>query len=214
MKKVLIFLVLIVLCVFVMQKGIDPLPTTSNASPNRVGNSNILLVNANNPLPRNYETKALINLYEQKNSHFKLSKTSIEINQEVYTAMGKMFSDANKDGLYGFIISSGYRSNAEQHEIYKSSTRGLAAKPGQSEHETGLAFDVITMIGQDDFVNTLQYKWLVENCGNYGFILRYPEGKESITGLPFESWHYRYVGLPHSKTIMEEGITLEEYLNK
>ena len=172
---------------------------------------NILLVNTDNPLPTGYQPKDLINLYEQKNRHFELARSNIDICKQVFEAMNFMFSAANMDGIDGFIITSGYRSHADQKTVFATSTDGYAARPGESEHEAGLAFDVAAK-GNQNFELTPQFEWLLENCGKYGFILRYPKGAESITGFPFESWHFRYVGVEHSKSIMNQRITLEEYL--
>lgn len=176
-------------------------------------NTELLLVNFDNPLPQNYEPVELINLFEQKGRHFQLSRSDIEINRTVFDAMQNMFLSAKNDGVEGFIITSGYRTFEEQAIIYASNKNGTAAPAGTSEHQTGLAFDV-TAYGNGNFESTPQFKWLVKNCAEYGFILRYMEGKEDITGYPYESWHYRYVGIPYAKEMMDAGITLEEYLNQ
>ena len=175
--------------------------------------SNILLINGNNPLPSNYKPENLINLYQQKGRGFQLAESDIEICQAVYEAMNTMFAAAKKDGVDGFIITSGYRSRSDQAAIFANSNDGTAARPGTSEHESGLAFDV-TAYGNKSFELTPQFKWLLKHCGEYGFILRYLKGSESVTGYPFESWHYRYVGVPYAKEIMDAGITLEEYLER
>ena len=88
------------------------------------------------------------------------------------------------------------------------------ARPGESEHETGLAFDIIDAGNADlwGFEGTPQEKWLKEHCWDYGFIVRYPPDKAELTGIASEPWHFRYVGLPHSQTIHEQGLCLEEYL--
>jgi D-alanyl-D-alanine carboxypeptidase len=171
----------------------------------------ILLINSENLLPEDYQPVDLINLYEQRNRHFQLARSDIQMCEFVFEAMESMFSAAKADGVDGFIITSGYRSYDKQREVYATHTDGTAAKPGTSEHETGLAFDVTSM-GNEDFSLTPQFEWLSKHCGEYGFILRYSENAIGITGIPYEPWHYRYVGLPHSKIIMEDGITLEEYL--
>jgi len=173
--------------------------------------SDILLINSENPLLEDYQPVGLISLYEQRDRHFQLAKSDIRILSNVFEAMETMFSAAQIEGVDGFIITSGYRSFNEQSALYLTRTDGTAARPGTSEHETGLAFDV-TAMGSENFSLTPQFEWLSQNCGEYGFILRYPANAESITGTPYEPWHYRYVGLPHSKTIMDGGITLEEYL--
>ncbi len=93
----------------------------------------------------------------------------------------------------------------------------IVKRPGQSEHNTGLAAD---LGGSDDysleqsFENTAAFKWLYEHCADYGFILRFPKGKEAITGVIYEPWHYRYVGKEAAREIMDSGICLEEYLEK
>lgn len=175
--------------------------------------SGILLVNASHPLPEGYLPGDLVNLYEQKGRHFQLARADIEVCAPVFAAMDEMFAAAWEDGVDGFIVSSGYRSRDKQAEVFEDNTDDTAAKPGESEHETGLAFDV-TAMGNKEFEKTPQFRWLQEHCWEYGFILRYLEGAQDITGYPYEPWHYRYVGLPHAQTIMENGITLEEYLEK
>lgn len=171
----------------------------------------ILLVNTENPLPQDYQPENLVNLYEQKNKHFQLAKVDIEVCESVYQAMDAMFAAAQKDGVEGFIITSGYRSHEKQKEVFSTSADGIAAKPGESEHETGLAFDV-TAYGNENFELTPQFEWISKHCAEYGFIIRYPKDMEDVTGVPFEPWHYRYVGTSHAKEIMDKGITLEQYL--
>ena len=88
----------------------------------------------------------------------------------------------------------------------------IVKRPGQSEHNTGLAVDFNNC--DSSFTGTVAYNWLVEHCAEYGFILRFPQGKEDITGVIFESWHYRYVGVEAATEIMRDGITLEEYCQR
>jgi D-alanyl-D-alanine carboxypeptidase len=171
----------------------------------------ILLVNSENPLPEAYRPEALVRLYDQNHRYFQLAKADIEICETVFEAMDAMFAAAHKDGVTGFIVTSGYRTRAEQQAIFSAAADGTAAKPGESEHETGLAFDV-TARGSESFESTPQFAWLFAHCAEYGFILRYPKGLEAVTGYPFESWHYRYVGEPHAANIMDKGIALEQYV--
>lgn len=173
----------------------------------------LLLVNSDNPLPENFRPEALVRLYDQKNRYFQLASSDIEISKTVYEAMKAMFADARQDGVTGFIITSGYRSHEKQKEVFTASKAGIAAAPGESEHETGLAFDV-TAMGNENFELTLQFEWLSRHCAQYGFIIRYPKDMESVTGFPYEPWHYRYVGKAHASSIMDMGITLEQYLEK
>ncbi len=93
----------------------------------------------------------------------------------------------------------------------------MVKRPGYSEHNTGLAVDLGGSGNfklEQDFENTAAFAWLIENCADYGFILRFPKGKEAITGVIYEPWHYRYVGKEAAKEIMSSNLCLEEYLEK
>ena len=169
----------------------------------------VLLVNDANRLSADYAPADLVNLYEQRHS-FRLASSDIYMSREAYTAMEKMFSAAEADGVNGFVITSGYRSYDRQIEIFAETEAGKAQQPGASEHQTGLAFDV-TAENNGGFETTVQYSWLCDNAYKYGFIQRYPAGKESITGIAYEPWHYRYVGVEVATFIHEKGITLEEF---
>lgn len=124
---------------------------------------------------------------------------------------------ALKDGAKLKIIS-GFRSYDYQEKIYniyvkefgEEKTNTFSAKPGHSEHQTGLAIDICE--DSDNFIGTKEDIWLQENAHKFGFIIRYPKGKEYITGYKYEPWHLRYVGRKHAKIIFTKGLTLEEYL--
>ena len=128
----------------------------------------------------------------------------------------KMSDDAKKDGISIYNVS-GYRSFNTQKSLYNSYVKkdGMAkadtysARAGTSEHQTGLATDVNSV--SMSFENTAAFKWLSNNAYKYGFILRYPKGKDFITGYTYEPWHYRYVGYEVAKIIYEKNITYEEY---
>ena len=129
----------------------------------------------------------------------------------------KLQNGAAKDGI-NIYPSSGYRSYSYQQNLYNdyAAKDGVekadtySARPGHSEHQTGLAIDV--NIVNDAFIGTPEAKWIEEHCWEYGFILRYPRGKQAITGYKYEPWHIRYVGSETSKKIHDAGgITLEEY---
>ncbi|WP_294754905.1 M15 family metallopeptidase [uncultured Ruminococcus sp.] len=128
----------------------------------------------------------------------------------------KMTNDASKQGLY-IYFASGFRSYEYQSQIYNNyvARDGQAvadtysARPGHSEHQSGLAIDVNSI--DDSFALTPEAKWLADHCHEYGFILRYPQGKEDITGYQYESWHVRYVGTDLSYAIRNSGLTMEEY---
>ena len=147
-------------------------------------------------------------------------------NQELFdnatNAYNNMKNAAQKDGIYLNIVSR-YRSYDVQEYLYKSyeekytNVDTFSAKPGYSEHQTGLAFDLNgedprTSV-KDKFEFTKEYEWLRNNAYKYGFILRYPKDKIDITGYKFEPWHYRYVGANISYKLREGNATLEEYLN-
>ena len=142
-----------------------------------------------------------------------------KIISEVNEAFIKLCKDAKSENLT-IVANSTYRDFNYQSSLYKKykNNKGqiyadnYAARPGYSEHQTGLAIDVSTLKNNmDDFEETKEYKWLIKNAYKYGFILRYPKGKEDITGYNYESWHYRYVGIEAAKTIYEENITFDEY---
>lgn len=173
--------------------------------------ASILLVNADHPLPDGYQPDPLVRLYDQKR-HFLLARDDLYLTEEAFEAANRMFKAAEDEGLNGFILTSAYRSREKQQTIYKESEAGLAQKPGCSEHETGLAFDVTARTSTGSFAYTEQCRWLLEHCHEYGFIQRYPEGKESITGISYEPWHYRYVGVDSARKITRANVTLEEYL--
>lgn len=156
----------------------------------------ILIVNKTYPLPQNYNPG---------------------VNPEAKAALDKMFAAAKAEQNLKMWVCSGFRSYTVQKSLYNSYVRRdgakaadrYSARPGYSEHQTGLAFDI--NYADYRFKNTAEAKWLAANAYKYGFILRYPEGKESITGYMYEPWHYRYVGVESAKKIFDSGLTLEEY---
>lgn len=135
------------------------------------------------------------------------------------TALSNLHTLQSDAKAAGFDIPtlSAYRSYETQRVLYSNYYKRdgaladtYSARPGHSEHQTGLAFDVGSI--DNNYGDTDAGKWLAMNCMNYGFIIRYPSGKESITGYQYEPWHIRYVGVDVAKVIMASGITLEEYL--
>lgn len=171
----------------------------------------ILLVNSSHRLTKDYVPEDLVNLYEMRHS-FRLANANIYLTRETYEAMEKMFAAAEDDGMNGFIITSGYRDYDRQAEIYTETEAGKAQEPGASEHQTGMAFDVTCMDSQDGFETTPQYRWLMEHAHEYGFIQRYPPNKAQETGISYEPWHYRYVGVKAAKAMKRSGKTLEAYM--
>lgn len=140
------------------------------------------------------------------------------VDQTASTALKQLQQAASTAG-HNIPLISGFRSYSRQQTLYNNYVardgQALAdtysARPGHSEHQTGLAFDVGKL--DDNYGSTPAGIWLKESCHKYGFIIRYPKGKESITGYQYEPWHIRYVGVEHATKIMNQNITLEEYLN-
>jgi hypothetical protein len=136
---------------------------------------------------------------------------------DAQAAFKKMQSDAWNAG-YNLWICSGFRSYDYQSQLYnnyvardgKAKADTYSARPGHSEHQTGLAMDINN--ASDTFNNTAEARWIAANCYKYGFILRYPQGKQNITGYKYESWHVRYLGTALAKEVYNSGLTLEEFL--
>lgn len=173
----------------------------------------LILVNKYNHLSDNYTPDDLENV-----SNWYAYGTN-QIREEVYDHFLDMFYDAKEEGLT-LIITSGYRDYDVQKELYEEyqgiygdeEADRVAARPGYSEHQTGLALDIVTYdVIMEEFEQTEEFKWMQENAYKYGFILRYPKGKEAITGYDYESWHYRYVGIEVAKEIHDLDITFDEY---
>lgn len=174
-----------------------------------------ILVNKNNKLDKNYVPTDLelidIN-YAYENKYLR---------KEAKKMFEKLSKDAKKEG-YRIVATSTYRDYDYQNNLYnyyikekgKKYADMCSARAGHSEHQTGLAVDVAgSNDSYDDFEDSIEFNWMKENAHKYGFILRYPKGKEKITGFKYEPWHYRYIGIDIATEIYEKDITLEEYKN-
>ncbi len=182
---------------------------------------NLLLVNPWNPLPSDYNYTANLTTYATKK----------EFDTRAIDALRQMI---NAGKAYGLSAASLYRPYELQTTLYQRKVteyknRGYAqaeaerlaatvvARPGTSEHHTGLAVDILGSgysSLEQSFDNTPAFAWLKAHCAEYGFILRYPKEKEDVTGVIYEPWHYRYVGKDYAEEIMRRGITLEEFLEE
>lgn len=139
------------------------------------------------------------------------------VNEEALRHLKEMQADAKILG-YDLSLLSGFRSYTRQTELYNNYVKKdgeekasmYSAKPGHSEHQTGLAFDIGRL--DESFGNTKAGKWLEENAHTYGFIIRYPKGKSDITGYVYEPWHVRYLGIDLATKVKQSNLTLEEYL--
>ena len=176
-------------------------------------NTNYLLVNKFNYLDSSYIPN---NLELLDNSY---AKSGIYLVKEAKDNIERLISDAKEDGMNIRVISA-YRSYTYQENLYNNYVKNdgvenadtYSARPGYSEHQTGLVVDVTKAYDNfNNFENTDEYNWMLENASNYGFILRYPKDKENITTYSFEAWHYRYVGVELAKKIKASNLTFDEY---
>lgn len=176
----------------------------------------LTLVNATHTIPDDAIPTDLTDLFNGE-----------QVDSRIYPDLQQMFDDARAQGVYP-LVNEGYRTHARQQELmdqqvdayiaegYDGETaRQLAeawvAAPGTSEHELGLAVDIVA--DTEKCANETVYTWLKDNAWQYGFILRYPEDKVDITGIDYEPWHYRYVGREAALEIYQQGLCLEEYLS-
>lgn len=175
-------------------------------------NQYYILVNKFYYLDENYNPSDIVN------TGLSYSYAGNQLREVVYQAFVSMYNSAKESNL-NLIINSSYRSYETQKTLYdgRVSSSGVqaadnyAARPGHSEHQTGLAIDIDAFGKEESFVDTEEYTWMQENAYKFGFILRYPEGKEYLTGYNYEPWHYRYVGVELATKIKDEGITFDEY---
>lgn len=197
----------------------------SSESPAKQAEWNLKLVNKDNLLPEN----------------FSIELESVSQNQQfdkrASSGLKEMIKAAKDDNIYLYIVSA-YRSIPQQKTVFNNNVQRLInsglsydqavletsrniAVPGSSEHNLGLAVDIVSSDWysynndlEEHFDQTKEYRWLNENAHKFGFVERYPKGKTDITGIVFEPWHYRYVSTEHSYKMKEEGLCLEEYLKK
>lgn len=183
---------------------------------------NLLLVNDWNELPNEYEKSVTLVPVGNRNQ---------QVDRRMLASLEAMLSAG---AAHGIDVQSGYRSSALQGTLYwrqvnrylsmgydeipaQQQAGAVVKRPGYSEHNCGLAVDLGGSGNfklEEDFEQTAAFRWLIENCADYGFILRFPKGKESITGVIYEPWHYRYVGVEAARAIMENDLCLEEYLEQ
>ncbi|MBE5787492.1 MAG: hypothetical protein E7324_08135 [Clostridiales bacterium] len=189
-----------------------------------------LLVNREHPVDDGFVPDDLVRVKDIAGDAFDVySDSSIQGVREAVEALTRMINDARAAGYKPWKLAEGYRTLKYQQRIFDnqveefmsernlsrsqaiSATRQTVADAGQSEHHTGLAFDL--NVPGEFFGDTAQYLWILENCWDYGFILRYTDEKQDITGFMGEEWHVRYVGVEHSKKMQQMGYCLEEYID-
>jgi D-alanyl-D-alanine carboxypeptidase len=180
------------------------------------------IVNKSRALPDGYIPNDLI--VPEVKLRLPESQEQMQVSNKIVTDLKEMFSAAEKEKVV-LVFGSGYRSFELQKQFYDSyvsqdgqeAADRYSARPGTSEHQTGLSFDA-TNVGERChlevcFSETPEGKWIKENASKYGFIIRYPEGKEAITGYQYEPWHLRYVGKELATELQKTGQTMEEFFN-
>lgn len=180
----------------------------------------LILVNKNKPLEKDYKPSNLVKIKTKLNK-------DIYLEEKTYKYITKLLDEANKIFETELIVESGFRDYNYQEKLFQNELKikgsmeevnKTLALPGESEHQTGLAVDIGFINGglYDPYYEIEEYKeefkWLSENAHRYGFILRYPLGKEYITGYSYEPWHFRYIG-NIANYLYSHKLTLEEFLN-
>jgi|GEM_PF-962841 len=184
----------------------------------------LILINQDHPLTADYVPDSLTDLIFTRKDGRAVQK----MQKAAAMSLEAMLKEAAANGFDTLSVTSGYRSYSYQKTLFDNQTASLkgqygdkaqakaaesVAVPGTSEHQSGLCADLHNLPeASQTFANTKEYKWLYENCAKFGFILRFPNGKQNVTGIIFEPWHYRFVGRYHAQKIMEQGLTLEEYM--
>ncbi|MFS0597720.1 VanY-A/VanY-F/VanY-M family D-Ala-D-Ala carboxypeptidase [Peribacillus frigoritolerans] len=179
----------------------------------QIHQGNLLLVNSEYAVEQAGIQSDIINLFTHKGltAGYQLPNNEIKLSEEIAEKFSEMIAVAEEDGVSNFLISSGYRDFDEQNRLYKEMGADYALPAGHSEHNLGLALDVGST--QMKMKEAPEGEWIEENAWKNGFILRYPANKTDITGIQYEPWHIRYVGLPHSAIMKEMNLALEEYLD-
>lgn len=209
------------------------LVTPTPAAVQVLAGSQPLLVNRQHPVTSDFAPADLVNLSEYCDSSLvKIKYDGTQGVREAADALLRMLEAAKADGITNWQVSAAYRSYADQQRIFDNKVKSFqnnnpdwslsrcrsaasvtVADPGASEHHTGLAFDM-TVPNTSMFLGTKQCTWLHQHCWEYGFILRYTDEKQQITGFAGEAWHIRYVGTEHSLAMQQSGQCLEEYLGE
>ncbi|MGE7623442.1 VanY-A/VanY-F/VanY-M family D-Ala-D-Ala carboxypeptidase [Viridibacillus sp. NPDC096237] len=173
----------------------------------------LLLVNKNYPVKEGSVKSDIINLSQNKElvRGYGVLDRNLRLSREIVNKFLRVVDAAEKEGVRNFLISSSYRDFEEQRQLYQKMGSDYALPAGYSEHNLGLSLDVGST--QTKMENAPEGKWIEEKVWKYGFVLRYPKNKTNITGIQYEPWHIRYVGLPHSAIMQKKKFTLEEYLD-
>ena len=196
------------------------LTSSGKAEPVSVVDDNILLlINKTHPLSSDYYPQDMVKI--ERNDP-QVGTAEVKQMRAVAAEHFEELLDAAHAAGYNIVLRNAFRSYSYQDSLFSSYAKNhgedaanrYSARPGESEHQTGLCCDVgVPGRSLTSFNGSAEAAWMAEHAHEFGFILRFPEGKEDITGYMFESWHFRYVGLEAAGEIYERGITLEEYLD-
>ncbi|MGG0763156.1 VanY-A/VanY-F/VanY-M family D-Ala-D-Ala carboxypeptidase [Bacillus paramycoides] len=174
---------------------------------------NLLLVNKDYPVKKDSIRSDIINVAQNSElvRGYGVLDRNIRLSKDIVKKFLNVIDAAEKESVNHFLISSGYRDFQEQRQLYEEMGSDYALPAGYSEHNLGLSLDVGST--QKKMEKAPEGKWIEENVWKHGFVLRYPKNKSNITGIQYEPWHIRYVGLPHSAIMQKKKFTLEEYLD-
>lgn len=186
--------------------------TTISAMPNEIYTGDLVLVNKQHAysFPASAEDSDIVPVYEYASGSYQFADYETSLSKKTITALNSLM-DAfySETGRTGILVRSGYRTKEEQDELTDTDIKG-----GYSDLHTGLSFtlNIVTEDSSWYYLPEDEYAWINDNCANYGFILRYPEGKDDKTGVEAKTDHFRYVGVPHAIYMKENNLCLEEYI--
>lgn len=192
--------------------GIAASMHTIQSNSAQLAQGDLLLVDQTHPVNASGVQQDIVDLNEhpELTQGYGLADASIKLSARVAEQWQKAVKAAAEDGVKHFVVNSGYRDEAAQAALYEEKGSDYALPPGKSEHNVGLSMDIGST--EQEMNQAPEGKWLSKHAWEYGFVLRYPKDKTDVTGIQFEPWHFRYVGLPHSVLMHKNDWTLEEYL--
>lgn len=184
----------------------------------------LILVNADYAYDPN-QAEDLVAVYSEKNDYYYVSTVELLVSRTIMSSLNNWMEDFYQEtGIDNIELVAGHRTVEYQQYLRDRAVENhgqehadnYIALPGHSEHHTGFAIDLDTYYAETDslggFDGTGDYAWVVENAWRYGFVQRYPSNKQDVTGISYEEWHFRHVGLPHSKIMYDNNLCLEEYI--
>ncbi len=201
---------------------------TLHASPSDAAAGPLILVNDRHSFvfdnrPVNVPEEVAVSVRYNKTGSYSVTDINVSLNVTTIQAFNRLMDEFKASyPNAAVILTEGVRTFEQQQEMLDmkiaqyGEDQTIAAKPGYSEHHSGYAFDISTYENNvmATFTGDGDYAWIYENAWKYGFVLRYPEGKEDVTGISHETWHFRYVGVPHAEYMKQNGLTLEEYIEQ